>query len=229
MRAGGSPTFDALAKGFDLWAQTFGLERFDYFLRRLPPGPCVVLDAGCGTGLLAVHVAGHVGRVIGMDVSPYMLVIASERRRERRARNVEFVLGDAEAVPFLDASFDCVISSAALYNTRLEISLPELRRVVRPGGRIIVADLVQRHPILDRRPAWALVKALRSAPGHACRFGAGTMLRILSFRTSRAWVTHHVQPKLTPAELSEAYRHHLPGCRIEARRWDICVDWDAAP
>jgi len=219
--------FDSLAHGFDFWAQTFGVERFDCFVNRLPGHARSVLDAGCGTGILAAHVAGHVERVVGMDISRSMLAVARARQAAAGKTNIEFVVGNAEAVPFGDASFDCVISSAALYNTRLEVSLPELRRVLRPGGRIVVADLVQRHPRLDRRPAWAVMKALKAAPGHAATFGVRAMLQILAFRTSAAWVRHHVRPKLTPAELREAYGRHLPGCVIEARRWDMCVYWDA--
>jgi len=227
MGVGERPVFDAFAGEFDFWAQTFGLARFDYFVGRLPGGTRRVLDAGCGTGILAAHVADHVARVVGLDVSSAMLAVARARRAELGKKNVEFVAGSAEAIPFANASFDAVISSAALYNTKLDVSLPELRRVVRPGGRIIVADLVQRFPRLDRRPAWAVMKALRGAPGHAVRLGARTMWRILAFRTSAAWVGHHTRPKLTPAELCAAYTRHLPGCRIEPRRWDICVSWDA--
>jgi ubiquinone/menaquinone biosynthesis C-methylase UbiE len=220
------PAFDALADGFDLWAGTFGVQRFDPFVRHLPERAASVLDVGCGTGILAAHIAGHVRSVVGMDLSPMMLAAASRRRDESRIANVEFVVGDLESLPFGDASFDCVVSSAALYNTRLQVSLPELRRVVKPGGRILIADLVQRHPWLDRRPAWAALRALASAPGHAARFGVGTMARVLAFRTSRGWVRHYVRPKLTPAEFRLLYGRELPGCRIEVRRWDMFVVWE---
>lgn len=220
------PAFDALAPGFDLWAGTFGEQRFAPFLEGLSGRARSVLDAGCGTGILAVHVADHVARVVGMDLSRGMLALAARRRTEARKTNIRFVLGDIGRIPFADGSFDAVISSAALYNTRLEVSLPELRRVVRPGGRILVADLVQRHPWLDRRPAWALLRALASAPGHARRFGFRTMLRVLSFRASGPWIRHYVRRKLSPAEFCRAYQRHLPGCRIDVRRWDMFVSWD---
>lgn len=226
MTSDSQQAFDALAAGFDLWAQTFGVERFEPFLVGLPDHARSILDAGCGTGILAVHVADHVARVVGMDISRAMLAVATRRRAEAQKTNVEFVVGDLGSIPFGDGSFDCVISSAALYNTRLEVSLPELRRVVRPGGRIIIADLVQRRPWLDRLPAWALLRALAAAPGHAATFGVRTMLRVLWFRTSGGWVRHYVRPKLTPAEFCQAYSRYLPGCRIEARRWDMCVFWE---
>ncbi|MCX6545212.1 MAG: class I SAM-dependent methyltransferase [Acidobacteria bacterium] len=220
------PAFDPLAEGFDLWAQTFGVARFEPFLKGLSGHGGTVLDAGCGSGILAVHVADHAARVVGMDISRAMLAVAARRSIEAQKPNVEFVRGDLQALPFGDKSFDCVISSAALYNTRLETSLPELRRVVRPGGRILIADLVQRHPRLDRLPAWAILRALAAAPGHARAFGIRTMFRVLLFRTSQGWVRHYVRPKLTPAEFRDAYSRHLPGCRIKARRWDMFVFWE---
>ncbi len=225
--AGARPVFDAFADGFDHWAASFGLERYDYFVGHLPPRVRVVLDVGCGTGILAAHLADHVGRVVGVDVSTRMLAIARRRRSERGQQNIDLVVGRAEALPFPDASFDCVVSTAALYNTDLDASVPELRRVVRPGGRIVLSDTFHRHPALDQQRAWAVVKALKSLPGHAARLGVSTAWRLFAFRTSPMYLAHNVQPRLTPVELAAAYRRLLPGCRIDPRRWDLCVCWDA--
>ena len=116
-----------------------------FSLGPLAPG-ATVLDIGCGAGvdsLVAGHLAGPDGRVVGLDVTPAMI----ERARALQARlglaNVTFQVGEAEALPFPDASFDAVISNG-VFNLTLnkEKALHEAHRVLKPGGRLMLADMV---------------------------------------------------------------------------------------
>ena len=101
----------------------------------------VVLDVATGTGNVALALAPHVSRVIGLDLTPEMLEQARRVTPERGVGNVEWVLGDAEELPFPDASFDLWISRAAPHHFhRLERSLEEAHRVLRSGGRVVVID-----------------------------------------------------------------------------------------
>ena len=101
----------------------------------------VVLDVATGTGNTALALAPHVSRVTGLDLTPEMLNQARRVAAERGVANVEWVLGDAEELPFPDASFDLWICRAATHHFRhLERSLEEARRVLRPGGRVAVID-----------------------------------------------------------------------------------------
>ena len=103
-----------------------------------------VLDVACGTGRLARLAArrvGSSGRVVGVDASTGML-----RRARRRARDaaVEYRLADALALPFPDASFDAATIGFGLRNLAdYGRGLAELRRVVRPGGRVVVLEIAQ--------------------------------------------------------------------------------------
>lgn len=101
------------------------------------------LDAGCGIGVfllpLARHLAPHGGRVVGLDLAEGTLGQA-RARAEAEGLPVECVIGDVEALPFADASFDLVLANYMLYHVpNLDRAIGELRRVLRPGGTMLAA------------------------------------------------------------------------------------------
>jgi SAM-dependent methyltransferase len=116
-----------------------------FSLGPLAPGDAV-LDIGCGAGvdsLVAGHLVGPGGTVVGLDVTPAMI----ERARAHLARlglnHVTFQVGEAEALTFPDATFDAIISNG-VFNLTLnkEKALHEAHRVLKPGGRLMLADMV---------------------------------------------------------------------------------------
>jgi len=99
----------------------------------LVDGCRVVLDVGCGDGTLAHYLARRGHQVIGIDLDPALLPPDSE--------DVHFMMGDATGLQFADDSFDAVVSVMLLHQTRLELALlREMRRVTRPGGRLVVCE-----------------------------------------------------------------------------------------
>jgi ubiquinone/menaquinone biosynthesis C-methylase UbiE len=107
-------------------------------LLALQPGE-TVLDIGSGPGFLADEMAAEVGpdgAVHGVDPSESMLAIA--RRRETR---VEYATGDALALPFADGTFDAIVSTQVYeYVPDMPAALTEARRVLKPGGRLLILD-----------------------------------------------------------------------------------------
>ena len=90
-----------------------------------------ILDLGCGDGQLTERIAASGASVMGLDASPQMAAAA-------RARGIAVEEGSAEAMPFLEQSFDAVFSNAALHWVRgQDAMLAEVRRVLRPGGRFV--------------------------------------------------------------------------------------------
>jgi demethylmenaquinone methyltransferase / 2-methoxy-6-polyprenyl-1,4-benzoquinol methylase len=140
--------FDRIAPVYDVMNRTMtaGLDRR---WRRLTAEAVVrdgddVLDACCGTGDLAIAAARVGGRVTGLDFSEAML----ERARGKDAP-IEWVRGDMLALPFGDASFDAATVGFGVRNVEdIERAFVELRRVLRPGGRIGILEITRPRGLL---------------------------------------------------------------------------------
>jgi SAM-dependent methyltransferase len=99
-----------------------------------------VLDIACGTGNSAIPAARRGADVVGIDIAPNLLEQARARAHAAGVK-ARFQEGDAEALDFPDASFDVVISVfGAMFAPRPELVVSELRRVARPGGRIVMGN-----------------------------------------------------------------------------------------
>lgn len=109
-------------------------------VRRAAVGPADdVLDVGCGTGNAALRAAQAGARVVGVDLTPELLEEGA-RLAEQLGVEVQWVEGDAEALPMEDASFDVVVSVfGCMFAPRHRVAAAELARVLRPGGRLAVS------------------------------------------------------------------------------------------
>lgn len=121
-----------------------------FSLGRLTAGERV-LDLGSGAGtdsLVAAQMVGAEGRVTGIDMTPEMVAKARNATAELGAENVEFLEGEAERLPFPDASFDVVISNGVIdLIPDKDAVFAELHRVLVPGGRLQIADVTIRNPV----------------------------------------------------------------------------------
>ena len=147
--------FDRIAPVYDLMnrVMTAGL---DGRWRRLTAEAAVhqgdrVLDAACGTGDLAIaDLKAGAGRVTGLDFSDAMLA------RARRKAPLEWIQGDLLALPFADATFDAATVGFGARNVAdLQLALRELRRVLRPSGRLAILEITQpRGPLKPFYSLW---------------------------------------------------------------------------
>jgi ubiquinone/menaquinone biosynthesis C-methylase UbiE len=125
--------FSEVAKHIETTAEAF-VDRLD-----IQPG-MKVIDVACGSGNLAVLAAAKGAEVTGIDIADNLIETA-KKRAEASGLNIKFEVGDAEALPYPDNSFDVVMTMfGAMFAPRPEVAASELIRVCKPGGRIAMAN-----------------------------------------------------------------------------------------
>jgi len=138
----------------------------------------VALDVATGGGHTAIALAPQVAGMIALDLTPEMLNAARGLAEERGVAGIEFVVGDAEALPFPDASFDLVTCRIAAHHfPEVQSFADEVARVLRPGGRFILQDQC----VPDTMAAAAFVNLFERLrdPSHARALAEGAWLEVL--------------------------------------------------
>lgn len=153
------------------------LERRFSALRKLAPPR--VLDIGCGNGALLSALQARIASGVGVDVSPRFIAIAAARTRG--LAHLSFMPATGSSLPFADRTFDVVISFLSFRYLDWNAAVPEALRVLKPGGRILIIDMVKQRAT----PADALHIA-RAAVGHVVR-----PLRDRRFHRDIARLTSH--------------------------------------
>ena len=169
----------------------------------------VVLDLGSGAGFdcfLAAHAVGKRGRVIGVDMTHEMLSKARQNAQENGFPNVEFRLGEIEALPVADNSVDVIISNCVInLSPEKQRVFNEAFRVLKPGGRLAIADMVATALLPDEIKAnWAAYTGCMAGASQIAELEC--MLRASGFNDI----------KIAPKDSSRSFiREWLPGKRIE--------------
>jgi ubiquinone/menaquinone biosynthesis C-methylase UbiE len=161
------------------------------YLAHIQPGE-QVLDVGCGTGTLAIEVArriGRAGRVAGVDPSTQQIARA-RRSAARRNVPIDFQIGVIEHLPFPDQTFDVVLSTLMMHHLPDSLKrqgLAEISRVLKPGGRLVIADFIRK----------------KERQGMASRFHAGgSGMQDLATMVSNAGFEHLETEEMQPSRFS---------------------------
>ena len=185
-----------------------------------------VLDAGCGAGHTAVAFATHVRTVLAVDLSSEMLAVTASLAAERGIANLEVRRGDVEWLPAADGEFDLVVSRYSAHHwPHPEHALSEIARVLRPGGRFLLGDIVSwDDPTSDSY--LQAIEVLRD-PSHVRDHSAAQWLEMLAaagFAAETAWrfpvpieFTSWVERIRTPEAHLPALRSLLAAAPLEVR------------
>jgi SAM-dependent methyltransferase len=179
-------------------------------LARVPAGAANVLDVGCGTGAAVRVLAARARHVVGIDLSPEMIRLA--RTRGADLGNVELHQAD-----FLTWSrhdrFDAVVSLATLHHMPFEPALQRMADALRPGGRLLVLDLVRGGVLYDVASAASRLRLRRRARPDP--------------ELAAAWAAHGAhETYLTIGEVRARASAIVPGARIRRHLgWRYSIDW----
>ena len=225
----GEKRYDSIGVAYAHWrAAQFYRGDYRSIVDRIPE-PCrLAADVGCGSGPMTAVLAEHSRRVVGLDPSWTMLLLAREHLARRGTANAWLVRGDAECLPVREGCTDFAVVLNALHHTDARRTLAELRRVLAPEGRLALRALVVarfRRPTrwLPVRLAWAVLRVLDAARRHGPRVG----LASARFFLGLAWLPSTGR-KPSPAELAAQCEEAFPGCRIGAPRGgQVTVLWPA--
>jgi len=108
-----------------------------------------ILEIGCGLGVLTEQIITCDAEIIATDINLKMLELVRERIK---AKNVSFVYADSEKLEFSDNTFDAVIGNSILHHLNISLALPEIRRVLKPGGKLMFFEpnMLNPHIFLER-------------------------------------------------------------------------------
>lgn len=226
--------FGAVAEAYlssSVHSQGKDLEAIADRLRNRPGA--TVLDLGCGAGHLSFAMAAAVRSVVAYDLSAKMLDMVAAEAKRRNLHNVSTQRGNSEKLPFETASFDWVCSRYSAHHwTEIRKALSEARRVLKPGGGLILVDVcAPANPLLDTHLQTlellrdvSHVRDYTIAEWHSMLVEAG--FRIEEQRTwklpldFKAWV----ERMMTPTIYVEAIRSLLQGAPQEVRDYFLIAE-----
>ncbi|HEX8650062.1 MAG TPA: class I SAM-dependent methyltransferase [Pyrinomonadaceae bacterium] len=192
-----------------------------YLLSHLPQRCESALEIGCGAGAFTRLLATRARSVVGCDLSPQMIRLAQQQHSASRS-HIEYMTGDVMRLSFAAESFDCIVTVATLHHLPLAEALLKMKDALKPGGRLIIQDMVADDGLIDRA-----ISALAYPVNAAIRFrDTGHLLPSRELRT--AWKEHgQHESYLTLNEVKEMCKRYLPGAFMQRHLlWRYTVVWN---
>ncbi len=217
-------TYDTIAEDYGDGIAIINAFHSRFYIRHTPQNKGSVLDIGCGTGDILARLSAKFAHSFGVD--PIQKFVTAAKQRAPRAHSI---VGVAEDLPFEDETMDYIISHVAFQHADRERALCEALRVLRPGGRLIIAEALSKKapgPL----PGVELYRRLRFNYFLISHYGMKRAKRAKAYRTSSDWkelTDIHRSRRFDFEQLWVFYAKQLPGAvfkRLEPKI--IAVVWD---
>ena len=191
----------------------------EYVRRHLPHHCEKALELGCGTGVFTRLLAARAQQVLAVDLSPQMIRLA--REQSIAYPNIEYVTGDVMRLALPAESYDCIVSLATLHHLPQEQAVLKMKGALKPGGVLIIHDLVADDRIIDR------VKSMLAYPVSAARRFWKTGRLRAPREVRQAWREHGKgEVYLSLNEVKEMCRQYLPEAEVRGHLlWRYTVVW----
>lgn len=201
-------SFDSFATEYDFMASL--QRKNDFFLKNLSKNKNVVLDIGCGSGILAFDLAKYYENVVAVDISQEMLDIA---KAKRSAPNIKYLLMDAENLT-LDENFDLITSANTFHHLEnLPATLQRIKKLLKPGGKVVLLDNVSE--VETPSTIVYISSAVQDFLPDWIKYGLRKAWRLFKFRTSKPWLGHLATDKyLSVQKFKEIYGSYFPNCYL---------------
>jgi SAM-dependent methyltransferase len=191
-----------------------------FLLKQLPSNCESILEIGCGTGVFTRLLAERCDRVVAIDLSPKMIEVA--QRQSGDYTNINFQVADILKWEFPVEQFDVIASIATIHHLPVENLLPNLQVALKPGGKLVILDLLKSESIQDT------LSDLMAVPLNLI-FKILKNRRINPTREAiEAWREHgRTDNYLTLSQAKQIYTHFLPGVNVRRHLfWRYSVVWE---
>ncbi len=188
-----TPVFSKLAEDYSFWEHHNSEERYSRISALLEDLDCANLtcvDIGCASGALCRVLSRSFYRIHGFDASAELIGLADKMSHETSTDNVEFFTANSDDLPLSSQSVDVAICYGSIHEMPLEATISEIRRLLKPGGRLIIFDYQKDDRSFLLRLLNNLSTTMRSAPIYLKSKGLATSARLLKFRLNPLWLSH---------------------------------------
>lgn len=192
---------------------------FPYLLRHIPGGTGICLDIGCGKGELSALLAKKTKKVIAVDLADEMIAHA---RLNNAAENIEYVCGNILEMQYDPLSFDVIISTATAHHLPYDWLLEFAKDKLRPGGKLIVLDLVRAASITDY-----LLWGFAALPNIMMNLIKNGKLNKDDPHARDVWRRHGKHDHyMTIREIRTLVAHYIPGAVVHRKLfWRYSLIW----